>query len=382
MVASSPIRVAIVSSIIARYDAISAAAQDTIKAFARQGDFQVSALASRCDFPDLGVHRVAGPSGLLAHPAFRSAELIIYHFGIYSPLFDALSAGRVRSRKIVAFHSITPPELVATASRKQINRSFRQMRNFRHADRIWAVSAVNAEELIARGMDPSRIEVIPLAVDRPSPGVLDRKPAPPVELLFVGRIVRSKGVLDLIEALALAQARCAIPFRLRLAGNTEYSDPAYVDSVRDAIGARHLSGAVELLGAVDDERLAELYHTAHILAIPSYHEGFCKPVVEGLRAGCIPVGYNAFNIPHIARGLGRLVPTGDRQALGNALVELIEAVASTAVSGVARQLPLDSGPLSPAAFDRAARTYVESFTFDRVADQMVRSARRLLSIAP
>jgi hypothetical protein len=40
---------------------------------------------------------------------------------------------------------------------------------------------------------------------------------------------------------------------------------------------------------------------------------------------------------------------------------------------------LDTGPLSPAAFDAAAQAYVRDFTFDRVATQMVHSMERLLS---
>ena len=76
---------------------------------------------------------------------------------------------------------------------------------------------------------------------------------------------------------------------------------------------------MQWLGTVDDATWEQLYRRAHILAIPSYHEGFCKPVIEGLRAGCIPVGYASYNLPEIANGLGRMVPTGDVAALTEAL---------------------------------------------------------------
>src|SRR6202043_3658998 len=154
-----------------------------------------------------------------------------------------------------------------------------------------------------------------------------QQPAPPVRLLSVGRLVRSKGVLDLIEAVDLMRARAAVPFRLDIAGNEDFSDPAYVADVKAAVRERGLSDLVRFLGAVDDERLSKLYHAAHILAVPSYHEGFCRPVVEGLRAGCVPVGYAAYNLPHVAHGLGRMVPVGDRSALATALGELIAALA-------------------------------------------------------
>ncbi len=130
---------------------------------------------------------------------------------------------------------------------------------------------------------------------------------------------------------------------------------------------------MQFLGAVEDATLDELYRAAHLLVIPSYHEGFCRPVIEGLRAGCVPVGYAAYNLPHVAHGLGRMVPVGDRDALATALVGLIAALGP----GSAGLLPLDAGPLGPADFDRAAQEYVQEFAFERVAAQMVRGVQEL-----
>lgn len=369
------VRVAVVSPVIARYDAVSTAVRDTIRAFSADAGFETSALTLRSDFPALGAHVVVSASTLRRHRAFRQADLLIYHFAVYSPLFDAFPDGNGHVRQVAVFHNITPAEFVAPDARALIERSLRQLRILDHADRIWAVSATNADALAAHGVDAAKVEVIPLAVERPEPASLASKPAPPVELLFVGRMVPSKGVLDLVEAAALLRARTATPFRLRLAGNVEYSDPAYVASVKSTIAAHGLSDHADVLGAVDDARLAELYRAAHILAVPSYHEGFCVPVVEGLRAGCIPIGYAAYNLPAIANRLGRLVPVGDRTALARALGEVIEAISGP---GAERLLPLDFGLLSPSAFDRAAQDYVRTFAFDRVAGLMVASARRLL----
>jgi hypothetical protein len=136
---------------------------------------------------------------------------------------------------------------------------------------------------------------------------------------------------------------------------------------------------VRFLGAAEDARLDALFHAAHLLVIPSYHEGFCRPVIEGLRAGCVPVGYAAHNLPHVAHGLGRMVPTGDRGALAAALVELVAALAPLSGRTERRHLPLDCGPLDPAGFDAAAQAHVRSFAFERVATEMVRSAQALVS---
>ena len=377
--ARRPVRIAVVASVIARYDAISMAARDTVRAFCDAGGFDVSAFTARSDFPDLGAHLVADARALRAHRAFRSADIAVYHFGIFSPLFEVLSRDNGRTRQIVAFHNVTPPEYVAPTQRAVVEHSLRQLETFRSVDRYWAVSPTNADALVAHGVDRAAIEVIPLAVDRPPAAALDGKPAPPVRLLFVGRLVPSKGVLDLIEAIDIARTRTAIPFQLDIAGNEEFSDASYAADVKAAVDTRGLSTRVRFMGAVEDARLDELYRIAHLLVIPSYHEGFCRPVIEGLRAGCVPAGYAAYNLPHAAHGLGRLVPTGNRGALAAALVELIAALAPASGRAEARLLPLDAGPLSPAAFDAAAQRYVQDFAFERVADQMLRSARGLLS---
>jgi len=368
-----PVRIVIVASVIARYDAISIAVRDTVRAFRNAGGFDVSAFTTRSDFPDLGADQVHDGRALRAHRTFRSADVAIYHFGVFSPLFEVLSRDSGRMRQIVIFHNVTPPEYVAPVQQAIVKRSLRQLETFRNVDQYWAVSPTNADALVARGIDRDRINVIPLAVERPAPAALGQKSAPPVRLLFVGRLVRSKGVLDLIEAIDLARARTTIPFQLDIAGNEDFSDPAYIAEAKAAVASRGLSKLVRFLGAVDDAKLDELYRAAHLLVIPSYHEGFCRPVIEGLRAGCVPVGYAAYNLPHAAHGFGRMAPVGDRDALATVLVELIAAL----VPGSAGLLPLDAGPLAAVDFDRAAQEYAQEFTFERVAARMVRSVQEL-----
>jgi glycosyltransferase involved in cell wall biosynthesis/SAM-dependent methyltransferase len=373
-----PARVAVVCSVLARHDGVAAVVRHAIATLRRHGQYEVSVFTARNDFAEVPAHVVEGVGQLLLHPAFLAADLVIYQFAIYHPLFDALIAGGPRAKQIVVFHNVTPAELVSPEQRPVIELSFRQLFNLQYADRIWADSEVNAAELVARGFDPDQIEVIPLAVDRPPPAALADKPRGTVELVFVGRIVASKGVLDLVEAVDRVRRACDVPFRLSIAGNLEYSHPAYVDAVRHAIAERGLA-CVRFLGTVEDDVLASLYRAAHILAIPSYHEGFCAPVIEALRSGCIPVGYAAYNVPNVANRLGRMVALGDRVALAAALTETIAAVAQSAGQPDAPLLPLDCGIVSRRAFDQAARAHVAQFTPERVGDAMLRSITAVLA---
>jgi glycosyltransferase involved in cell wall biosynthesis len=370
-------RVAVVCSIIARHDAVSAAVRQTFLALGRNRRFELSVLTARNDFADIPAHVVDGLGALLLHPAFLTADLVIYHFGIYNPLFDALIAADGRARQIVGFHNITPLELADPEQRPVIEASFRQLFNLRRADRIWCMSDVNAAELTSRGFDPRKLEIVPLAVERPPRTMLATKTAGQVELLFVGRIVTSKGGLDLIEAVDLVRRASDIPFRLRIVGNLEFSDPAYVARIKREIAERDLS-CVQFIGTVDDDVLIALYRSAHILAIPSYHEGFGVPVIEALRSGCIPVGYAAHNVPHVAARLGRLVEVGDRSELAAAMIEVIAGVAKSAERPDVPLLPLDCGRMSRRAFDEAAGVHVARFSADRVGGDMRRSVAEVL----
>lgn len=361
-----PPRVVVVCPVLANYDAIAASARDTYRVLSGQSGFEIEVLTLSNDFDDVPARIVSGLADLLLHPAFQAADIVIYHFGMYCDLFDALIATKGRALQFVRFHNVTPPQFVPAKHRELIERSFLQAHNIAFADEVWADSCVNAETLVSLGIDRDRIKVIPLAVERPAPSGLCGKTPNPLNLLFVGRFVQSKGIFDLVTAIDWVRSRCTVPFHLRIAGNMLWSDKTYVELVQNAIAARKLESSVEILGTVSSESMEALYHGSHVLLIPSYHEGFCKPVIEGLRAGCVPVGYASYNLPVICNGLGRMVPTGDTHALGLALGEVLEGIARSYSAPEKPLLPLDRGQISARAFDLAACEYVQDFAFNRL----------------
>lgn len=370
--------VAIVAPVLACYDAISAAARDMFSALTRMRGVGVTLLTQRNDFADVPARTVRGAADLLIDPVFIGADLIIYHFGIYSPLFDAALVGNGRAPQVIAFHNITPAELVPEQHRPVIERSFRQLQALVNADEFWPVSDENAEELRRHGVTAERIHVIPLAVDEVSLSNLGRKQTDHAELLFVGRFVQSKGVLDLVRAVAVMRKRSIADFRLRLAGNLEWSDAAYLDTARREVEKLGLGDCIEFLGSVDDAQLADLYRSAHVFVMPSYHEGFCKPAVEALRAGCVPVLYSSSNLRYIANGLCKSVPSANIEALASALAEAVEEIHSVAASPHTAKLRLDRGDLSLEEFAASAREHVRQFESVNVGRELRFAAARLL----
>lgn len=366
------IRVVIIAPILARYDAISNAAIDRWRVINALPGFSATLLTASNDHSDIPAVHVGNPYDLLMCPDFMNADVIIYHFGIYAPLHDGMILGNGKARQVVVFHNVTPAHLLAPEQKPLIDKSISQMFNFTNVDEIWADSPVNAETLGTYGLEHPSVHVVPLIVETPERGRFSAKAKGRAELLYIGRMVKSKGILDLLQALDQLRPSADQELRLRLVGNETFSDPAIIAEIRER--AARSEGRIELVGEVAQTEKNGYLAQAHILAIPSYHEGFCIPVVEGLRAGCVPVGYDAYNIPNVCAGLGRLVAPGDIDALAEALLLVIDACQP----GVSH-LPVDQGSTPITDFDDQVDGHVAQFTEAALSEKIAAKLHDLLA---
>ena len=130
-----------------------------------------------------------------------------------------------------------------------------------------------------------------------------------------------------------------------------------------------------LVGGVSDEALDDEYWRAHVLVLPSYHEGFCKPVIEALRFGCIPVTYNSSNLKYVAHGLSRTVPAGHAGALAAGIAEAARSVNAVYENPEAARIAVDRGTMSLTEYERAVDDVIASSGFPSVSSQLRRAAR-------
>lgn len=111
---------------------------------------------------------------------------------------------------------------------------------------------------------------------------LDDVPAPidrsgrtgPVRLLFVGRLVRTKGVRDAIRAMALLKD---VPVRLDIVG--EGNDRSECEALVESLA---LHGRVAMHGWRGKAEVADFYRAADIFVFPSYREPGGSVVVEAM----------------------------------------------------------------------------------------------------
>jgi glycosyltransferase involved in cell wall biosynthesis len=145
---------------------------------------------------------------------------------------------------------------------------------------------------------------------------------------FVGRIVREKGIVELIEAWSEIEARWPSA-RLVLVGPFEAQDP-----VPDAIAARIRAGG-SIVHVEFTRKVAPLYAAMDLVVLPTWREGFPNVPLE---AAAMELPVVATRIPGcvdaVADGeTGTLVPARDRDALGRAIARYLEDGALRAEHG-------------------------------------------------
>lgn len=192
---------------------------------------------------------------------------------------------------------------------------------FHRAAKIITLGSRDRDVLLeAMALSPDRVTVLPNAVPDPqSRPVGGQRDNAPCHFLFLGHLSERKGVPELLHAFASPRL-AALPWRATLAGGGD------MDKYRGLAAELGISERVEFTGWLDQERIAGLCESAHVLVLPSYAEGLAMAVLEGLSHGLAvittPVGAHAEVIENDVSGI--LVAPGDVGALADAFLRVIE----------------------------------------------------------
>jgi glycogen synthase len=147
------------------------------------------------------------------------------------------------------------------------------------------------------------------------------------DLIFVGRLIRGKGVHVLIEALRELDHR-GYRRELTIVGD----GPALTELRRAAEGF-----SVEFVGPRRDGELSDLLVDHRILVVPSVDpEPFGIVAIEGLACGCVVVATRNAGLVEAVGTHGLLCQPGDPRSLANSILEA--DAASGRMDGVAEHL--------------------------------------------
>jgi len=103
---------------------------------------------------------------------------------------------------------------------------------------------------------------------------------------------------------------------------------------RDAdLAAAVLGEHVWFTGYVERADLARELRSAHVLAFPSYFEGFGIPALEAMAAGLPVVVSDRTSLPEVVGDAGLVVPADDVGAWADALTQALEPSVATGLAG-------------------------------------------------
>jgi glycosyltransferase involved in cell wall biosynthesis len=206
------------------------------------------------------------------------------------------------------------------------------------ADFLFTQSAEDLKTALAEGIAPAgRAEAIGNGVDvgrfapeQFSPETLERKrqelglePGDGPIVLTIGRLVREKGYLELLEA--FARVRPAFPdARLVAIGEALPSDhDNSADQIRARTQALGLGEAVVFAGRRAD--VPELLALGDVFCLPSWREGLPRSIIEAMAAGLPVVATDIRGCREevIDGQTGLLVPPRQAEPLAHALEQLL-----------------------------------------------------------
>lgn len=211
---------------------------------------------------------------------------------------------------------------------------------YRRARHLVLASAALADAAIRAGMPEGRLTVVAPGRDVAADGALpygdaddiasgshadgpaDLRQGRRTALLCVANWVPRKGILQLLDAIGrLPQAAAT----LHLVGD-DRADPPYRHAVMQRLSHADVAGRVVVHGPVPRRQVAAFYRASDVFVLASTKEPYGTVYGEAMAAGLPVVGWDAGNLPNLARaGLeGFVVRPGDVPALAAALLRLAD----------------------------------------------------------
>jgi glycogen synthase len=154
----------------------------------------------------------------------------------------------------------------------------------------------------------------------------------PLDILFLGRLEKRKGIEDLLAA--IPQVVAAAPYvRFTIAG----ADNSLSDGFQARTGQTYpawfthqhpdMAPYVQFLGGVSDEQLNQLYQSCDLFVAPSLYESFGLIYLEAMNYGKPVIGCRAGGIPEVVEDgvTGILVEPEAPQALVEAILHLVRS---------------------------------------------------------
>lgn len=210
---------------------------------------------------------------------------------------------------------------------------FRTRGMARRARRVITISDHSARDIESLyGLPQQNIVVIPCGVsddfqpvrDKATMEALRHRLAIPTErfILFVGGADPRKNHRTLLKAYA-GRKEVLKDYSLVMVGNPVHR----FGDMREASRSHAIEDRVVCPGRLTVGDLRVLYSNAAVFVFPSIYEGFGMPVLEAMACGAPVITSNSTALPEVAGDAAVLVNPRDPDALGEAMVRVVEDAA-------------------------------------------------------
>ncbi|HTY35891.1 MAG TPA: glycosyltransferase family 4 protein [Bacteroidota bacterium] len=251
---------------------------------------------------------------------------VVLHNTIKPVIYGSIAAGRAGVRRIVNMISglgyvFIGDGIVQRLLRPLVHRLYRHA--LRRADVVLfqnpddrkyfvdhhLVQAEKSEVIPGSGVDTKRFEYVG-----------SRNTKTHCTFLFVGRILKDKGVLEFVDAAKLVK-RSFPKARFQVLGKIDPENPSHID--RSEVERWVNEGTIEYLGERGDVR--DVLGRADVVVLPSYREGVPRSILEAMAMGKAVITTDVpgcrETVEHERNGL--LVPPKDVSSLNAAMVDLL-----------------------------------------------------------
>ena len=295
-------------------------------------------------------------------PSTDDYVLLIHHSMGQEPLDRILA---LPAPKVLIYHNVTPPSYIGTPSLREAARVGREQlgRMRTQVAAALADSDFNAVELRGLGFDPVRTCTLLFDPAKLAGPVPKPEPGAPFTVLFVGRVVESKGQLELIEAFAGFVASYG-DARLVLVGRYSETDHLYRETLDAAIRRNGIEKKVIITGPVSDDERDRWYAAADLYVSLSSHEGFGVPLVEAMARGLPVLARPVGAVPDTLAGIGELLDDASPTAVAGRMLALARdparrvAMSKAGLNGLSRFAPSRHLPRLLEAVVRAGADFV------------------------
>ena len=272
--------------------------------------------------------------GLLKALDELQPDIVDFHYR-WAPTYNK-AARHYSGKKAFTYHN-TYGEGVGLTKIPSIVNDFFWSKHLKEFQKIVCVSEFVRQDLMARGFSPEQLVTVPNGIDMPP----EMETSDDNFILFVGRLVGTKGLPYLLKAMKTVDSKLVI-----CGGGPD------LDKLQRMAGKLGLKDKVKFPGRVSEQEKHKLFSSCSLFVLPSIYESFGIAAAEAMSYGKPVVASNVGGLPEVVKGGGMLANPKDPEDLAKQITHLLNDPEKRKLLGI------------------KAKELASGYTWDRSAEQM------------